>query len=491
MSTLVTTTAGKVEGRTENNCRIFKGIPYAAPPFGDRRMRAPQPVERWDGVRPAIEPGPSVLKNPYRVPFDQILMEPHIPGEDSLNLNVWTPVDADALPVLVWIHGGAFVNGSGIVPQYDGSAFARDGVVCVTINYRLGADGFLDTGDGETNLGLRDQIAALQWVRQNIAAFGGDPSNVTIAGESAGAMSVTALLSSPLATGLFRRVIAQSGAGHHALERSDAAIIAREIATRLGVEPTREAIAAAPVADLLATQVQLAYDLATQPDPSRWGKAAVNLMAFEPVIDGDVLPALPYEAIRRGAGAGVDVLIGTNSEEYRFFVVPNGLIGMINEPLMALGLAAMGLPLQTAKELYGANGATAGDISAAAMTDWFFRIPAIRLAEAHSANGQQAHMYEFAWRSPLFDGAFGAVHYLEVPFMFDTLGAEGSHAITGPNPPQDLADRMHAAWVRFVKTGDPGWAAYGERRATQRFDVRDEIVEDPHPQSRAAWDGIR
>jgi carboxylesterase type B len=213
MNAVVKTRQGEVRGSLADGVHTFKGIPYAAPPFGAHRLRPPQPVEPWSGVRDALTFG---AEPPQLRPDPQIralVPDPAVPGEDCLNLNIWSPALGSAgLPVMVWIHGGMFEVGSGAT--YDGSRFARDGIVCVTINYRVGADGFLYLGDGNANLGLLDQVAALAWVRENIAAFGGDPGNVTIFGESAGAMSVGMLLSMPRADGLFRRAIAQSGAAH-------------------------------------------------------------------------------------------------------------------------------------------------------------------------------------------------------------------------------------------------------------------------------------
>src|SRR6266576_67416 len=214
---------GAVRGRAGSGVFSFLGIPYAAPPFGANRMRPLQPARPWEGVRDATAFGPTVPKGDYPPQYVPLFPEVVIPGEDCLNLNVWTPdAGAGGLPVLVWIHGGSFMNGSGSVGAYDGTAFARDGVVCVTINYRLAAEGFLFLGDGIANLGLLDQVAALRWVQENIAAFGGDPGRVTAAGESAGAMSVTTLLSMPLAAGLFAQAIAQSGAGAHTLTADEA-----------------------------------------------------------------------------------------------------------------------------------------------------------------------------------------------------------------------------------------------------------------------------
>ena len=330
MDAIVTTRSGQVRGSVVEGVNTFKGIPYAAPPFGNRRFRPPQPVEPWGGVRDALTYGATVPKPPYFPPFDVLLPEPAIPGEDCLNLNIWSPELGQAnLPVMVWIHGGAFANGTGAISIYDGSRFARDGVVCVTINYRLGVDGFLYLGDGNANLGLLDQIAALEWVQENIRAFGGDPGNVTIFGESAGGMSVGTLLTMPRAAGLFRRAIAESGAGHYAISPDSALRISQHLAKKLGIEPTEAAIAAVPTNRLLQAQVELSGDVFNNPNPALWGEVAANLMPFEPVIDGDTLPARPIDRIAAGVGANVDVMVGTNAEEYRLFVVPNGVIGHI------------------------------------------------------------------------------------------------------------------------------------------------------------------
>src|SRR6478752_5604268 len=252
---------GIVRGRVEAGVISFLGIPYAAPPFGPNRMLPPQPVPAWAGERDATSFGPTVPKGDYPPQYASLFPEVVIPGEDCLNLNVWTPdADAGGLPVLVWIHGGSFMNGSGSVGAYDGAAFARDGVVCVTINYRLAAEGFLYLGDGVANLGLLDQLAALKWVQDNIAAFGGDPARVTVAGESAGAMSVTTLLAMPSASGLFRRAITQSGAAAHTLTPEIGLTVTRTLAETLGVEPTREAIAGVELDRL----VQAASDLVVE-----------------------------------------------------------------------------------------------------------------------------------------------------------------------------------------------------------------------------------
>jgi para-nitrobenzyl esterase len=486
------TRQGLVEGTLTGGVHTFKGIPYAAAPFGPRRMRAPEPPPSWDGIRDCTEFGPTVPKSPYVPPFDTLLPEPAIPGHDCLNLNIWTPDPGRAgLPVLVWIHGGAFTNGSGAVPQYDGTAFARDGVVCVTINYRLGADGFLFLDDGVANNGLLDQVAALQWVQDNIAGFGGDPSRVTVAGESAGAMSVITLLSMPRATGLFRRAIAQSGAGQHALTPGTAARAGGYLAEQLGVPANRAAIAAVPLQRLLDAQDALALDLQAAPDPVRWGEIAADLMVFEPVVDGDVLPALPLRGLRAGAGRDVDVLIGTNTNEQRFFMVPTGALDYIDDAVLQAAAAAYGLD-ETALQAYRASrpGAAPGDILAAVSGDWFFRIPAIRVAEVRTQS--PTWVYEFAWTTPQHGGRLGACHYAEVAFVFDTLQSEGADWLLGSEPPQSLADSMHHAWVSFACGGDPGWDRYttGDR-ATMVFNTQSTLARDPHGDLRRLWDGLR
>jgi para-nitrobenzyl esterase len=495
MDTVVKTRQGAVRGNVVEGIAAFKGVAYAAPPFGPRRFRPPQAPEPWEGVRDALEYGATVPKPPYFPPFDTLLPEPVRAGEDCLNLNVWTPDPGSTrLPVMVWIHGGAFRNGTGMIPTYDGTHFARDGVVCVTINYRLGIEGFLYLGEGTANLGLLDQIAALQWVQENIAAFGGDPTNVTIFGESAGGMSVTTLLALPRTRGLFRRVIAQSGAGQHVLTLETSRLMGQHIAEKLGVEASAEAFAAQPIEGLLQAQVELANEIQTNPDPQRWREVLVNLMPHEPVIDGEILSDVPIRLIAAGAGAGVDVMVGSNTDEYNFFLVPPGAINVIGmNALVGLSIA-YGFPLEETLAIYREQhpGASAGELYSALVTDWFFRVPALRLAEARVEHGESAYMYEFAWRSPQLGGHLGSCHALELAFVFDNLRQSANRSLVGPAAPQNIADAMHSAWVAFARSGDPGWPRYDlERRATMRFDLTSEIVDDPHAVARKVWEGRR
>ena len=496
MNGVVTTRQGKVRGRVADGVNVFKGIPYAAPPVGAHRLRLPQPVAPWSGVRDALAYGPKPPQPPYPPPIDVLLPELTVPGEDCLTLNLWSRDLASAgQPVVVWIPGGAFeYHGTGASPWYDGRRFARDGIVCVTINYRVGVDGFLYLGDGIANLGLLDQVAALQWVQEHIAAFGGDPGNVTTFGESAGAMSVGTLLAMPRAEGLFRRAIAQSGAAHQGISATTAQRVGQRLAEQLGVAATREAIATVPLDRLFQAQAALKADLLAHPDLERWGaEVAVSLMPWQPVVDGDVIPARPIDRIRAGAGADIDLMVGTNTDEQRLFLVPGGAIDQVTAEALAGAVAAYGLPVEATLAAYRAAhpGASAGDLLAAIQTEWYWRIPAIRLADAHATRPVSTYMYEFAWRSPQFEGRLGACHALEIAFVFDTLG-HGTELLWGTDPPQPLVDTMHAAWVAFATHGDPGWPQYDlSRRATMRFDVTSAVVDDPRSAERALWEGMR
>jgi para-nitrobenzyl esterase len=484
MSGLVTTDSGTVRGlRTDDvgafkrTPYAFKGIPYAAPPVQLNRFQPPQPVEPWTGVRDATEYGPTAPKARYIPPLDRLIPEIDIPGDDYLNLNVWTPSPgAHRLPVMVFLHGGAFINGSGSV--YDGSAFARDGIVLVTINYRLGADGFLDVGEG-ANRGLLDQIAALHWVQRNIAAFGGDPDQVTLFGQSAGAMAVGTLLGMPAAAGLFHRAILQSGAAHNAASPASAQRIGRLFAGKLGVEPTMVAVADVPVDQLVLAQQQLRLAIAANPDPALWGDAAYSQLAFSPVIDGETLPGPPIERL-----PDIDLMVGSTSDEYRLYVVPTGVFDAIEEGRLLQLIERYGLDVEQVRAAYPG---AANEQFVRVMTDWFFRIPAIRLAEASG----RAHMYEFAWQPSSFDGRLGACHASELPFVFDSLGNGQFDNLLGTDLPQELADSMHAAWVSFATTGNPGWPDYRQNHSTMRFDTTNEVVTDPRGEQRAVWEGHR
>jgi para-nitrobenzyl esterase len=486
---------GTVRGKAGSGVSTFLGIPYAAAPFGANRMRAPQPVPPWAGERDATQYGPTVPKGDYPPQYQALFPEMVIAGDECLNLNVWTPDPAaSGLPVLVWIHGGSFMNGSGSVGEYDGSAFARDGVVCVTINYRLAAEGFLFLGDGVANLGLLDQLAALRWVQDNIAAFGGDPARVTVAGESAGAMSVTTLLSMPLAEGLFAQAIAQSGAGAHTITSHEGAVVASFLADALGVPADRESIKAVPLDKLVRAASDLVVEVQTNPDPARWGQLTLSLLPFAPTVDGSVLPAAPLTAFAAGQGGGVRLLIGSNRDESRLFLVAPGVIDHIDDAALAAaaaayGLSAGGLAAYRASRPDGSP----GDILAALVSDWFFRVPAIRVAETRlAADAAGTWMYRFDLPEPAANGGLGAAHAVEIPYVFDTIDRPTARALVGDKPSRAAADRVHRVWVDFITGGDPGWAPYDTSRRTTALLTEDLTpVDDPAGDERALWAGIR
>jgi para-nitrobenzyl esterase len=494
MTLTVTVQDGVLQGYTTGDVTAFLGIPYAAAPFGANRMRPPQPVAPWTGTRPATEFGPTVPKGDYPPQYQPLFPEVVIGGDECLNLNIWTPdPGAAGLPVLVWIHGGSFMNGSGSVGAYDGTAFARAGIVCVTINYRLAAEGFLYLDDGVANLGLLDQLAALRWVQDNIAAFGGDPHRVTVAGESAGAMSVTTLLSMPLSDGLFAQAIAQSGAAAHTLSADLARTVGGYLADALGVPATRDAITQVPLETLVQAASDLVVEVQTAPDPAKWGSLALSLLPFAPAVDGTVVPAAPLEAFAAGQGRDVPLMIGSNRDEARLFLVAADTIDLIDDATVAAASGAYGLTAD-GLAVYRANrpAGRPGDVLAAVITDWFFGIPAIRVAEARAASGARTWMYRFDHPEPEANHRFGAAHAVEIPFVFNTTSREELRPLIGDSPSAAAADTAHRTWVSFVTEGTPGWASYLTTSRTTGL-LADKVTEvnDPSGDERALWDGIR
>jgi para-nitrobenzyl esterase len=503
--TVVSISTGRLQGAVEGGVHAFRGIPYAAPVGGANRFRRPQPVAPWEGERDATVNGLIQHQVPMPPPFGGPLPPA---GDDSLNLNVWTPdPTASGLPVLVWIHGGAFNAGSGIEETYDGASFARHGVVCVTLNYRLGVQGFLHLADhfpdfpDSGNLGILDQVAALQWVQANIAAFGGDPGRVTIAGESAGGMSVGTLMALPEAKGLFQQAILQSGAGHNGLSAATASKVAADVLGRVGVR-LGDVDALLDVTSERWLEVQSAYvaETMTSGEIELHGDPGAVAMAFQPVYDTEVLPQRPIELIRAGSAADVRVLIGTTMEESQVFVVAmSAMFGedkMRNAAAYLFGGAERGDEV-IARYADARPGAGFHQIIGALETDRMFRVPAVRLADAQSAHNPGVWMYRFDWRTPVFGGLLGACHALELPFVFNTLHGGLAQQFCGPEAPQALADRVHAAWVAFVGVGDPShndlpeWRRYepGDR-STMHFDVECTTSRQPNESELALWDGV-
>lgn len=480
--TVVETRCGKVEGIERDGVLHFRAIPFAAPPVDERRWRPPAPPESWTGVRPAGSFGPIAPQGPSAVStlFGTAVEPPEMSEADCLHLNVTTSgVDDGRRPVLVWIHGGAFVGGSNRNAWYDGTSFARHGAVVVTVNYRLGALGFLHL-DGSSNRGLLDQVAALEWVRDNIGAFGGDPAKVTVFGESAGAMSVGALLGMPAASGLFRGAILQSGAASTVTGLEGAADVAERMAAELG---GLDAVRAAPWERLVEAQGEVALSL---------GRAGRGL-PFGPVVDGTVLPRPPLETIAAGLPVPVRLMAGTTRDEMTLFLaVEPGAGADLSEETAVRRLdrtnPGRGRDLYDAYRSLLGSDARPRDVWVAVETDRTFRGPAIQLAEAHARRVPDTWMYLFTWASPALDGALGSCHALEIPFVWHSL-MPGSDAFTGGgSEARALADDMHAVWIAFATSGDPGWERYEEgRRATRVFGPGGGVVDDPMSARRELW----
>jgi len=399
--------------------------------------------------------------------------------------------------VLVWIHGGSFTTGAGAIAWYDGSRLAARGdVVVVTLNYRLGALGFLHLADlggraweGSGNTGLLDQVAALRWVRENVAAFGGDPARVTVFGESAGAMSISTLLAMPAADGLFSRAILQSGAATFVQDRATANALAVEVLDELGVpHDDLGRLAEQPVDAVLDAQV------------AAGGRRGGVGLAFVPVVDGATLPHHPEEALGGGAAPEVPVLIGTTRDEMRLFsaVAPDAFAAEDEAALVRHVAAIPDVGEGRAEVIVTAYRRrwpelSPTDLHLAIHTDHAFRRPAQRLAAIQAKVGAESWAYWFTWASPILGGLLGSYHGLEIPFAFDNLAQPGIDLLTGGGDHlQALADRMADAWLAFARHGDPGWPSYdpGADRATMRFDLPSGLLTDPDPDLRSAWESI-
>lgn len=496
--TTVSTSSGQVRGAVHGSGLRFAGIPFAATTGGDGRWRPPVAVEAWDGVRDATGFGAIAPQNP-----DMMLaflgLEPEPMGEECLHLNVFTPAaDDGARPVMVWIHGGAFFMGSGSSPMYDGMALVERGdIVLVTINYRLGAFGFLELGwldedlAGSANCGLLDQVAALEWVRDNIAAFGGDPGNVTIFGESAGAMSVTSLLAMPSAKGLFHKAIAQSGAAQTIATPEQAERSGRAFVEACGAT-TADELRALSMERILEVQNQVVITSMTNVEPLLEEGMAAGL-PFRPVADGRALPTSVLAAIRAGSAAGIPVITGTTREEWRLFALMD--FEAVDADVLHHRLDALTGDGDKALAVYAE--ATAGlepkDAFTVIATDMVFRHPAVQLGEALLAQGPDVWEYQLSWATPALFGMLGSCHALDLPFVFGTTRDPQMAAFLGDAPPHELADAVQDAWLAFARTGDPGadWPRYDlGRRAVRDFDAELGILEDPGAAQRQFWDTV-
>ncbi|MFE0626306.1 carboxylesterase/lipase family protein [Streptomyces sp. NPDC058864] len=457
---IVQTIQGAVRGVMDKGVSVFKGVPYAAPIDGPRRFQAPGRPQPWDGIRDAtaFSASPPQAQMP---PLPALWQ----PGDDAdcLTVNVWTPdPGAGGLPVMVWIYGGAFIFGSASQPEFDGENLARSGVVLVTFNYRTGFEGLGWLPDAPRNRALLDQLAALHWVQENIARFGGDPGNVTIFGQSAGASAVVALTAAEAGRGLFVRAIGQSVTAAF-LPEERARGTAERIAAALGVPLTSEAFAGVASEAIHAVQ-------------SREGEVT----PYGLVVDGDAVRDRPW----RGLRAEVDLMTGFARDEYRFFAMA------MNEDLSAVDLAgaatAHGVPLDAYRAAY--PGASDADLYLLIQSDAFFRMPSTWCAQEHSG---RSWCYEVAWPTPAFGGALGSCHLLDVPLLFGNFHGPMAAMLFGDSLPPEavgLAQEVRTSLTAFAATGDPGWPQYVKGEALTRiWDVPASVVADPVSASRQIW----
>lgn len=461
---VIRTESGSAAGTRTAGIERYLGIPYAEAPVGARRFALPEPVAAWDGVRDATAFGPTSPQSPYPGEIGRLLTSRIIPGDDILTVNVWRPEDADGAAVMLWFHGGALERGAAAISTYDGTPFARDGVVFVSANYRLGAEGFSVLPDAPRNIGLADAAEALRWTHRNIARFGGDPSRITIFGESAGGAVVAALLAREDLRPLIAGAIIESGP-LDAETPELAARPARDLARKLGTPATAEAFRTISPDRLVAARDELTAT-------STLLKAAPGYTAS---IDPTTLPSSPRRAL---VTADVPVIIGTNTDEYRLWYAPDALAKLSRRTYALLALAKR-LPRGVWRAYRAAlPGASAGEIIGQVLTDLVLRQPAVEIARARTA---PTFVYEFAWPSPVRD--LRAAHALEIGFVFDALGDEGAITMAGSAAPQELATRMHADWIRFAETGHPGWPAFRDGSRARRYDA---VIEDvPLPRAEA------
>lgn len=446
------TRSGTLEGLRRGACSVFKGVPFATA----RRWRAPEPVGPWSGVRPAHQFGAMAPQNP--TPLQALIgTGGGMQDEDCLSLNIWTPgCDGGRRPVMVWIHGGAFTTGAGSLGLYGGRSLCETGdSVIVTINYRLGSLGFLrlsgitggriPSGGSE---GLLDQIEALRWVRDNIAAFGGDPGNVTIFGESAGGMSVVALMASPHAKGLFHKAICQSGGGHFTNTAAHGDRIAEVFLQHAGVDAA--ALETTPVDVLLKAQAALLAEVDAQGDPHKLGT-----MAFQPMVEGDVLTVRPIEALRGGSAAGVTLMAGATQEEWKLWTALDPKIQAMDEARLERWAERM-FGEHAASLIAGTPAPSTYERYVAMQTLRAFREPTARLLDAQSAFSP-VFEYRFDWRSPAMGGAFGSCHAIELGFVFGSYSLKGPDNFFGTGETADAINRgMMEAWTHFARSGSPG-----------------------------------
>ncbi|MEI7033468.1 carboxylesterase/lipase family protein [Streptomyces pratensis] len=458
-----TTKSGRVRGRRAERDRevvTVRGLPYAAPPFGVRRFREPHPAKPWDGIRDCTAFGP-VAPQSAELPGAPVWS----PGdEDILTLNIWTPAEGPGdLPVWVWLHGGAYVFGSSAQPDFDGTALAGRGLVVVTLNSRLGFEGFghVPGAPFPDNRGLLDQIAALEWVRDNIAAFGGSPERVTLAGQSSGATSAACLTVAGRARGLFRRAVLHSAVNSCA-SVAEAARTTAEVAAAAGTPATAAGLLAASPHALVAASDRVADRYARDPGS---GHRHYDPAIYGPVTDGALLPADPLEALAAGAGGGVELLVCHTTEEYWLLDAVGSSAKVTTREQLDAFTADFGLPASLVEGYRGRLPTAAVlDVYLAVYADLLFAEYSTRLAEAHARAGGRAHLARFDRRRVGRGQQVRAWHCADIPFAFGNLHEESVHFLIGGPPGRadhELARRMTRSWADFAAHGDPGWEPLG------------------------------
>jgi para-nitrobenzyl esterase len=493
-SPLVRTRAGTIRGIAEGSLAVFRGIPFAAPPVGARRFQAPVPAPAWDGIREADvfgPPPPQSLVGP--LPPVTVHANPVVRHDptDWLTLNIWTPdLGPTGLPVMVWIYGGAYRFGSADSDLFDGSALARTGVVVVTANHRIGIEGYAQLDGAPSNRALLDQMAALRWVQDEIAAFGGDPTRVTVFGQSSGAGAIAALMVMPSAEGLFVQAIAQSVPDTF-FTPSLARDISAELVAPLGLEPTVAALADIPPEQLLGALAQLDRRM---PTLDRWGRLANTLTPFSPVVDGEVLPTDPWTGLAAGASREVPLLVGHNRDESRLFLALSGQLGTITDAMATTAMRLFGPGPDPAARMRAAYpDAGPEELLVLTQSDRTFRMPSLQLATAHTSGGGRSHLYELTWRAPASGGTWGACHALDLPLVFGVLDRDLAAQLIGTPPPQEareLSTQMQTAWTGFARDGQPGWPAHDDQHHWTRVfdsDARGGVRSYPEDTSRRLW----
>jgi len=502
--------SGKIRGIVDNGISIFKGIPYGGPVDGERRFMPPVKPAPWAGVRDAFAYGPRAFQddNAFGMSPDLqkvfAMAEPIPMNENCLVLNVWTPGvnDGRKRPVMFWCHGGAFIAGSGSSPWYDGANLARKGdVVVVTINHRLNVFGFLhldELGGGEAfassgSNGMLDIVAALEWTRDNIATFGGDPGNVTIFGESGGGAKVSVLMAMPAARGLFHKAIMQSGPAVQMASREDATTTARHVLEELGLKESQ----LGELRRVSAEKLNQAQSAVTR-KASMMSFANRRRLGFNPVVDGKNLPGGPFEPVAPAISANIPLMIGTNKDEMNLFF---GLAPWV-EKLDEAGLkertrAFVGDRAEKILERYrqARPKDSPGELFLAIATDQAMRMPSLVIADRKAAqNAAPVFTYLFTYETPVLGGRLKSPHALEIPFVFETLHTA---PFTGKSPARfPLADKMSRTWIAFARTGNPNneaiphWPTHSTKdRPTMIFDETCRVENDPLGAERRAWEG--